>query len=94
MRAAEAAGADFVTFGPVYATPSKLPHGEPTGLAALEAAARASALPVFALGGVTPARARQCLEAGAYGVAAISAVWNAEAPLDALAAFRDALGGL
>ena len=94
VQAAEAAGADFVTFGPVFATPSKAPYGEPVGLAALERAARASRVPIFALGGVTPARVGDCLAAGAWGVSAISAVWNAERPLDALAAFAEALGGL
>lgn len=94
VRAAEEAGADFATFGPVYATASKSAYGPPVGLKALEQAAAASALPLLALGGVTAARAGECLEAGAHGVAAISAVWDAEQPVQALAEFADALGGL
>jgi thiamine-phosphate pyrophosphorylase len=93
-RAAEAAGADFITFGPVYDTPSKAGYGKPVGLHALEAVARATRVPIFALGGVTPQRARECLSAGAHGVSAISAVWNAPEPVEALLAFRDALGAL
>jgi thiamine-phosphate pyrophosphorylase len=93
-RAAEAAGADFITFGPVYDTPSKAPYGPPVGLRPLEQVARAVRVPVFALGGITPARVRECLDAGAHGVSAISAVWNAPHPVEALLAFRDALGSL
>jgi thiamine-phosphate pyrophosphorylase len=94
VRAAEAAGADFVTFGPIYDTPSKAAYGEPVGLRALEGVARATRVPIFALGGVTPERTRECLDAGAYGVSAISAIWNAPRPVEALQAFRAALGTL
>ena len=93
-RRAEAAGADFVTFGPVYETPSKAAMGDPVGLAALEAVTRAVRIPVLALGGITPERCGDCLAAGASGVAAIGAIWNAPDPIAALLAFQKALGGL
>ena len=68
-------GADYVTFGPVYETPSKAPgKGPPVGLAELERAvvsAGAGGLPVFALGGVTLPRFGELARAGAAGVAAI-----------------------
>jgi thiamine-phosphate pyrophosphorylase len=60
-------GADYATFGPVYATPGK---GEPVGLAALARAAT-TGLPVYALGGVTLDRFAELAAAGAAGVAAI-----------------------
>jgi thiamine-phosphate pyrophosphorylase len=74
-EAAQAArdGADFVTFGPVYFTPSKASYGAPLGLERLAAAA-ASPLPVFALGGVTPERCAEVLAKGAAGAALISAI--------------------
>ena len=94
VLAAEAAGAAFATFGPIFETASKQAYGPPVGLKLLEQAARKSRLPLLALGGIRPERVKACREAGAWGVAAISAVWEAEDPLAALAAFGDALGGL
>ncbi len=85
--AAAAADADFVTFGPVYATPSKAAYGPPLGVAALWDACRAVTLPVYALGGVTPGRRAEVLAAGAAGCAAISAVLGATDPGRAAAAF-------
>jgi thiamine-phosphate pyrophosphorylase len=77
---AQMAGADFVTLGPVYHTPSKAQYGEPLGLSALSEAVRVVAIPVFALGGVKPASVAQVLSAGAHGVALISAVMAAPHP--------------
>lgn len=74
-------GADFVTFGPVYYTPSKAKYGEPVGTAALkEACAQAGDLPVLALGGITPDRVEDVLAAGARGVGVVSSIFGAEDP--------------
>ncbi len=93
LRAQEQ-GADFITFGPVFATPSKAAWGEPQGLDALELVCRRVDLPVFAVGGVTAERAAACLERGAAGVAVISAVMTAPDVACAVAAFESALGTL
>jgi len=79
LRAAEQ-GADFVTFGPVYATPSKAAYGQPVGIDALREACRLSPLPVFALGGIDLLTAREVRSAGAFGVALISAIIAADDP--------------
>lgn len=85
-------GADFLLFGPVYDTPSKRGYGPPRGLDALGRVAAAAAVPVFAVGGVTPSRVPDVLAAGARGVAVISAILGAERPGEAVKAFLDTLG--
>jgi thiamine-phosphate pyrophosphorylase len=69
--AAEAAGADFVVCGPVYAPTSKRIGGPPLGLEAFADICRRVAIPVLALGGVTAENFREPLRRGAAGVAAI-----------------------
>lgn len=75
--AAEQQGADFVVLGPIHDTPSKREYGAPLGLAVLEQAARRVRIPIFAIGGMTAARARDARQAGAFGVAVLSSILSA-----------------
>ncbi len=86
---AQAEGADYVGFGPVFPTASKASPASVKGLDGLEAACRAVSVPVIAIAGVTPERVADCLEAGAWGVAVMTAVSTATDPARAAAAFRD-----
>ncbi len=74
-EAAQAAGADYLVVGPVFATLTH-PERDPLGPGPL-AAIVALGLPVIAIGGVTPARVPEVRAAGVYGVAAIRALWDA-----------------
>ena len=77
---AQADGADFITFGPVYHTPSKAAYGAPLGVTALQEVCRTLSIPVFALGGVKVTSIPELLAAGVSGVALISAIMAAPDP--------------
>ena len=79
-RQAAAEGADFVVFGPVFATPSKLAYGPPQGLPQLAAVVRDVSIPVLGIGGITPANLPRVRQTGAHGVAMIRAVLAAPDP--------------
>jgi thiamine-phosphate pyrophosphorylase len=76
--AAEASGADYIFFGPVFATPSKAAFGAPQGIDRLRQVCASVKIPVFAIGGVNLENGRDCLKAGASGIAAIRLFQNAK----------------
>lgn len=75
---AEKDGADFITFGPVYPTPSKLKYGEPVGTDILKQACSVSTIPVFGIGGIKTENIKTVFGSGASGVAVISAIFGSE----------------
>jgi len=77
-REAGNGGADFVTFGPVYATPSKVKYGLPVGTDALKQVCEKSGIPVFALGGIKRHNIEEVKECGAYGISMISEILKAD----------------
>lgn len=90
-ESALARGADFVTFGPVFPTPSKAAYGEPLGIEQLQKACATLTGPVFALGGVKQANFPQILATGCCRVALISDIIAAPDPAAAAEAFRRGL---
>ena len=75
VRAAVAGGADYLGYGPVYATRTKANPDPVQGLAALRVAVTAAGeTPIVAIGGITPAHAQDVYAAGAAAICAIRAV--------------------
>jgi len=87
-------GADFITFGPVFTTPSKKVFGPPQGLQALKNVAGAVTIPVLAIGGITPERTAHCLDHGASGVALISSILALDDIARAVDRFAEVMGSL
>ncbi|MFB6099403.1 MAG: thiamine phosphate synthase [Salinibacter sp.] len=87
-------GADYIGFGPVFPTSSKRNPKSVKGPEGLSDACEAVPIPVIAIGGITHDRVRTALEAGAHGVAVLSAVATATDPEQATARFRASIDGV
>jgi thiamine-phosphate pyrophosphorylase len=79
-RAAQAAGADYIGIGAVFATASKGDAGPPIGLDGLRAVAAAGTLPAAAIGGIGAANLADVARTGVAMAAVISAVAGAPNP--------------
>ena len=88
-EAARAEGADYLVVGPVFATASH-PGRQALGVARLQQIVAAAAeLPVIAIGGITVDRVQAVLGSGAYGIAAIRALWDDAEPAEAARRMRE-----
>ncbi len=84
LHRAELDGADYAVLGPVFPTPSKARLVEPLGPAGLRRCVERVALPVIAIGGLTPENAAKAFACGASGVAAIRSLLAADDPAAAV----------
>lgn len=75
-KRAQHQGADFVTFSPVYDTPSKQQYGPPQGLKKLEQVCKGLNIPVLALGGIDRTRIEPVQQHGAFGISLIRGIWE------------------
>jgi thiamine-phosphate pyrophosphorylase len=87
-KSAAAGRADYIFFGPIFATPSKAAFGEPQGVARLAEICGALTIPVLAIGGITLENAGACFRAGAAGIAAIRLFQDATDPAAVMQALR------
>ena len=81
-----AADADYIGFGPIFATQSKpgAPLPPPHGIEGLRKAVQRAGRPVVAIGGITAETARAVRDAGAHCIAAIAFLCNAPDPVQAV----------
>lgn len=87
--AAAAAGADYIGFGPIFATATK-DAGAPKGIAAIREVCDAVSIPVIAIGGITAEQCPAVFAAGASGVAVASALSGSD-PEESARHFLDAV---
>lgn len=86
-----AEGANYVGFGPVYPTDSKADAGPVSGINLLKQAVETIPFPIIAIGGINADNTPELMEAGAHGIAVISAVCCQEDPEQATQALYRAL---
>jgi thiamine-phosphate pyrophosphorylase len=91
---AEKNGYDYIIAGPVFRTASKIKYGKPLGIKLLKEICCSVGIPVFAVGGINPERALKCINAGAHGIAVISAVFKSNNIKKTVLEFQKSLGGL
>ena len=77
-KAAEAGGADFITYGTIFDTPSKVKKGMPVGIEAIRSIKSGITIPIYALGGVKSGSIKQIIASGAYGISMISAIMGSD----------------
>jgi thiamine-phosphate pyrophosphorylase len=87
-KSAAFAGADYIFFGPIFATPSKAAFGAPQGIERLAEVCTSVTIPVLAIGGITLENAPACLSAGASGIAAIRLFQDSADPARIIRALR------
>lgn len=88
LRSAEDAGADYALLGPIFRTPSKEGLVEPVGLEELRELVKSTSLPIVAIGGITAENVADVLACGVSGIAAISALLDADDPTAAARELR------
>lgn len=84
--------ADYVGIGPLFSSGSKNDAGDAIGIEGFKRLAALAGLPAIAIGGITPERVPQIMEAGAAGVAAINAIFKGSDPEAATRLLAAAIG--
>ena len=89
VRRAAQEPVDYLGVSPVFATPTKTDTAPPWGLAGLRQVRTMTSLPLVAIGGIDLHNAKAVLDAGAHGLAVVSALCSADDPRAAAECFKD-----
>ena len=89
VKEAEQLRPDYIGFGPIFTPASKTDHDPVVGVEGLTRVRALTSLPVFAIGGIQTQHVRPLMEAGANGIAVISAVCGAPDITAAAARFTE-----
>ncbi|HLB05676.1 MAG TPA: thiamine phosphate synthase [Thermodesulfobacteriota bacterium] len=90
---AQSEGADYIGFGPVFGTTTKADAEEAKGSEALKEVKKGVSIPVIAIGGMNLENLKEVIDAGADGVAVISAVVKAKNIEEATKGFIEVFKG-
>lgn len=88
----ERMGASYITAGHIFATDCKKGLA-PRGTAFLRSICESVRIPVYAIGGITPENAAECICAGASGVCIMSALMKVECPEEYVSQLKKAMSG-
>lgn len=86
---AEKNKADYVFLGPIYYTPSKSKYGKPLGIDVLKEVRKKIKIKIIAIGGINETNVKECINAGADGVAVISSIFASDNPKESAKEIRD-----
>ncbi|WP_017414888.1 thiamine phosphate synthase [Clostridium tunisiense] len=87
---AEKMGASYILASPIFETQCK-PGVEPKGIAFIKAIKKVVKIPVIALGGINLENGKEVMEAGAHGLAVMSAIMAAKEPNEVACRFKEIL---
>ena len=90
-KAAQEQGADLITYGPIFETPSKTQYGVPVGVKSILEIKNEISIPKYAIGGINSGNMLKVMSAGADGIAVISAIMAADDIKKAAAEYMKAL---
>lgn len=86
---AEKDGADYLGYGHIFATISKIKTTPPVGLIELNKVCKIIKIPILAVGGIDPSNARSVISTGVHGIAVIGAVVKSSDPTEAVKKLKE-----